>query len=214
MDENKKIYKKDCFFIGGSINSHVLHDIIKNGYDKSPTSIDEIQGYHIDKDLSGRRSQVYFNPTSKHLVINNRGTVDSSDVYTDLKLMLGYKSGKRFQHGKRITDEAIKKYDSDNVRVSLTGHSLGHAISKESNKNHKHEVIGINGAVSPVDLMTKQPKNETMIRSTLDPVSFLHTFSPYSSKKHTINIDTNSYNPFTNHNSDILKQLGDTEVGV
>jgi hypothetical protein len=129
--------------------------------------------------------------------------------------MFGDKSNKRFQHGKKITDQALKKYDTDNVTVA--GHSLGSAIAKESVKGMKNkpEVIGVNGAVVPSDIFNKQRKNETMVRSKYDPVSALHSLMPFKNKKRTLTIKPKNFNLLNEHSSDILDRIDpDTEIGV
>jgi hypothetical protein len=198
--------------VGGKINSKTLHKMIKNGYEDDPTNERYLDGYQIDKQLSGQRAQVYYHPETKHLVINHRGTKGVHDVMTDIGLMLGHKSGKRFQHGKKITDDAVKKYKTENV--TITGHSLGSKIAKESNRKHNKETVLVNPAVTPHDLLEKQKDNETVVRSKLDPISYLHNFNPMRNKAKTIDIDPQSYNPLEEHSSDILSRLGDTEIGT
>jgi len=53
-----------------------------------------------------------------------------------------------------------------------------------------------------------------IIRSKLDPISALHNFNPFRNEAKTIDIDAKSYNPLTEHSSDILERLGDVDVGV
>jgi predicted esterase YcpF (UPF0227 family) len=199
-------------YIGGKINTKTLQSMIKNGYSKKPQSVDKVDGYDLDKELSGTRAQVYHNKDTNHLVINHRGTKGLSDVMTDLQLMVGYKNGKRFQHGKKVTDDAIKKYDTDNITVS--GHSLGAQVAKEANKDHQKELISVNPAIVPNDLLNVQKKNETVIRSELDPISALHSISPFASKSRTINIKAKTMNPLTEHKSGVLDRITDENVGV
>lgn len=143
--------------------------MIENGYTEKPSNVENVDGCVLDKSLSGKRAQVYYHPRTKHLVVNHRGTKDMQDVMTDIGLMFGHKSGKRFQHGKKITDEAIKKYNTDNVSK----------IAKEANRPHRKETIAINPAYLPEDMLENQKDNEIVIRSTLDPISALHNFNPF-----------------------------------
>lgn len=198
--------------VGGKINTKTLHSLIKNGYNDKPKDITNIDGYILDQKLSGTRAQVYHNPNTNHLVVNHRGTKGLHDVMTDIGLMFGHKNNKRFKHGKKITDDAIKQYDTDNI--TITGHSLSGEIVRHNNKDSNHDVVVVNPAITPLDMFNKQKKNETVIRSTLDPISALHSLNPFASKKRTINITSKSYNPLTEHNSDILDRLGDCDVGV
>jgi len=201
-----------CDYVGGKINNKTLHKMIKNGYEDKPKDMDLVDGYVLDKSLSGTRAQVYYHPETKHLVINHRGTKGSKDVMTDIGLMFGNKSGKRFEHGKKITDEALKKYNTDNVTIS--GHSLGSEVARQASKNSNHDVVVVNPAVAPLDMFNRHKDNETVIRSTLDPISALHSFNPYRNEARTIDIDAKGYNPLSEHSSSILDRLGDTEVGI
>ena len=198
--------------VGGKINSRTLQSMIKNGYSDKPKDIKNIDGYVLDSGLSGTRAQVFHNPETNHLVVNHRGTKGLHDVMTDIGLMLGHKNNERFKHGKKITDEALGKYDTDNV--TITGHSLSGNIVRQNNNNDKHDIVVVNPAVTPYDLFKKQKKNETIIRSTFDPVSALHTWSPFASSKNTINIKAKSYSPLSEHSSDILERLDGADVGV
>lgn len=213
---NKKCPEKDDIvdfkYIGGKINSNTLHSLIKNGYSKKPNKINDIDGYVLDKSLSGTRTQVYHHPDTNHLIVNHRGTSGIHDLFTDIQLMMGNKNNARFQHGKKITDQALTKYDTDNV--SIVGHSLGSAIGKEANRDHNHETINVNPAITMADLFDKQNDNETIIRSSIDPISALHTLNPFSNKTRTIDTKAKSYNPVKEHNSDILLRLDNIDVGV
>lgn len=197
---------------GGRVNAKTLQSMISNGYEKKPQSKDKIDGYVLDKELSGTRAQVYHNPETDHLVINHRGTKGMQDVFTDIGLMFNHKSNKRFQHGKAVTDAALKKYDTENV--TLSGHSLAGVIAKEANKKHGKETITVNGAVTPYDMLSKQDNNTLVVRSKLDPISYLHSWSPFANKAQTIDIEAKSYNPFTEHSADVLDRLGNTDIGV
>lgn len=203
----------DCYVTGGKITASVLQSVIKNGYSKDPKNTNhDIDGYVIDKALSGQRVQVYHNPTKNHTIINHRGTKGIEDLITDMKLMLNNKNNNRLRYGKNITDQAIQKYaDSD---ITLTGHSLGSQIAKEANGKHDKELIQLNPAITPHDLLDKQKNNETIIRSSLDPISMLHTIQPFQNKHKTITIGAKTLNPLTEHSSKILDRLdGDTEIG-
>ena len=183
------------------LKMNTLHKMLDNSYEKG----EDTNGYILDKSLSGSRAQVYHHPETNHLVVSHRGTKGIHDINTDIKMMLGFKKNKRFNHGKKITDQAIDKYKTDNV--SIIGHSLGHAIAKESNKKHSKELITLNGAVVPSDMFDKQKDNEHIIRSKYDPVSALHTLNPYKNKSTTYTIDSKTINPLVEHSTDILERV-------
>jgi predicted esterase YcpF (UPF0227 family) len=191
------------FIVGGKIKNSTFKSVLQNGYEKKPK--DNVEGYKLDKKLSGQRAQVYYNPETNHTIVNHRGTKGIHDMYTDVKLMLGYKDNKRFKHGKEITDKALAKYnDSD---VTITGHSLGHAIAKESNIKHKKELVTLNGAVTPKDMFSKQHDNEYVIRTEYDPVSALHGLNPMQNNKNTTTIKSDSLNLLNEHKTDTLDRL-------
>lgn len=204
--QNQVHYK----IIGGKISAVTLKGMIQNGYKKKPQNHDNIDGYVLDKSLSGQRAQVYYHPETKHLVVNHRGTKGLNDVMTDIQLMFGMQNNKRFNHGKKITDEAIKRYDTDNI--SIVGHSLGSAVAKEANKKHNKETILVNPAVTHHNILDKKDDKETTIRSEYDPVSFMHNFK--LNKNNTINVNPKSLNLLKEHNSDVLDRLGDIDVGM
>jgi hypothetical protein len=60
------------------------------------------------------------------------------------------------------------------------------------------EVINVNPAI----LGEKQRENETVVRSSFDPVSI---FQPKSDRN--VTIKAKSYNPFTEHSGNILGRL-------
>jgi predicted esterase YcpF (UPF0227 family) len=199
----KKHYNHIIFGGAMGLTMPTLHKMFGNSYAKGKDQSHAINGYEMDKSLSGQRAQVYHNKDTNHLVVAHRGTSGMHDVHTDIKLMLGMKKNKRFQHGKDITDKAIAKYNTGNV--SVIGHSLGSAIATESNKKHKHETIGLNGAVVPVDILNKQRNNEHMIRSKYDAVSALHILQPFKNKSSTHTLDNNYINPLKAHSTHVLE---------
>jgi len=188
---------------GKGLSISTLKNVIKNGYAKKKD--DNIDGYKLDDSLSGNRVTVLHNPDTNHTIVNHKGTASLNDWWTDLKLgLFNDKSGARFQHSKKIQKEAEDKYKDS--KFTVTGHSLGSKLAQEANTNN-HEFIGVNGAYTPYDLFNKKKDNETHIRSSLDPVSY---FDP----KNDITIKSKTYNPLTEHSSDILSRLDpNTYVG-
>jgi hypothetical protein len=199
-------------YTGGKINTRTLKSMISNGYTKNPKAQNNIDGYILDPELSGTRSQVYYNPETDHLVVNTRGTKGVQDWITDARLMMNDKSSNRFKHSKKVIDDAIRKYPTDNT--TLTGHSLGSKLTQEANKQHNAEEILVNPAVTPYDMFDKQKQNSTVVRSSLDPISALHSLSPFKTKERTITIKPESYNLMKEHKSSVLDRLPEEEIGV
>ncbi len=130
---------------GKGLNVKTLQNIISNGYKKKKTN--NIDGYKLDNSLSGNRVQVLHNDDTNHTIVNHKGTGSLTDMWTDVKLALwNDKSGKRFDHSKKIQKEAEDKYKDSNFTV--TGHSLGSKLAQEANTNN-HELIALNGAYTP-----------------------------------------------------------------
>ena len=200
----------DYFVTGGKIKVKTLKGMLQNGYQKKPHS--NVDGYEIDKDLSGQRAQVYYNKDTNHAVISHRGTKGIHDMFTDVQLMFGHKKNKRFDHGRKVTDQAIKKYHDANVTV--VGHSLGASIAQEANKPHKKELVTLNGAVAPLDLLHKQQDHEFVVRTKHDPVSYLHSLNPKKNDKNTTTIKSKSLNLLNEHKTDVLDRLDENdEIG-
>ena len=192
--------KIDYICFGGKLNVKTLQQVIKNGYKKN--KVNELDGYRLDPQLSGSRAQVYHNEKNNKTIINHRGTQGINDLITDLKMSLGNTNNKRFNHGKNITDKAIEKYAGSDF--TITGHSLGAKIAKEANKAHNKDAILFNPVVLPND---KFDVTDTIVKSKLDPVSFL--YYPKSHQSKTIMINPKSFNLLKEHNSSILDRLDD-----
>lgn len=191
--------------VGGKIPVKSIKGILANGYNHDKEYVDD---YILDKELSGQRAQVYVNKNNNQVVINHRGTQGSSDILTDLGLLYNNKSNKRFNHSKKVTQDAKKKYGNDYKYVQM-GHSLGSALAKEANKDND-ELIGVNPAVTEI---SKQKPNETIIRSSYDPISILHSLNPFASKTKTINIPAKSLNLVDEHKVNVLDRL-DPELQI
>ena len=172
--------------------------MLKNSYENENKTI---ENYEYDPSLSKNKGQVYYNPNLDHLVITHRGTSGIHDVVTDLKMMLGNKNNNRFEIGKNITDNAINKYDTNNV--SIIGHSLGSSVAKESNRDYGHEYIGVNPAIVPADLFEGQHDHEHIFRNKYDVVSILHNLNPQKNSEQTYTIETGDpFNVLENHSID------------
>ena len=114
------------------MNSKTLKSFLNNSYENN--HLQNIDDYILDHSLSGKRAQVYSNPSGKSVVVH-RGTQGIHDLITDTGLVFGYKS-KRFDHAKKIQSLANQKYGKDNV--TTLGHSLGSVLAEDAvSKNQK-----------------------------------------------------------------------------
>lgn len=202
--------KKSCKFgthftvRGGGLPASTLKDILSNSYNAVPSDVGD---YRVDRSLSGQRAQVYHNPKNNHVIVAHRGTQGMHDWFTDMNYgMWGHgRNTTRFQHAKRIQEEAEKKYGTQNL--TTVGHSLGAAIAEDVGQG-KH-VITLN---KPSLLLTTPKHNARQydIRTSHDPVSALR---PLHAKNNLLTIPSRSQSLLTEHGTATLGRLGDQEVG-
>lgn len=174
---------------GGALGARNLQQMLVNTYDKKGKDID---GFQIDKGLSGKRTKVWNNPETNQTVVGHRGTSNIKNWGTDLAMGVGYENdGSRFQHAKKVQKKAEKKNGAENV--STIGHSLGGRLAEKYGKK-TNEVITVNKAVVPPTMFNKAPENQYDIRSSRDLVSALG-----KDHKNTSTIKAESFNPVAEH---------------
>ena len=156
--------------------SVALYDPIKVGYSDKKSQIESMKkyGYYRDGSLSNGNEQVYYNPSSKKLLVNVTGTHNITDIGTDAYLAVGkLKDTDRYKEAKQVLDKSKRKYGID---ATLTGHSLGSGIINGiSSKNDK--AIGLDGGFT---IGQKARSNVTNYRTQGDIVSL---FSPSKNSK-------------------------------
>lgn len=198
---NKAIEK-----VGGALRAEDLQHFVNASYDKNSQAPTDINGYVLDKDLSNGQAKVYHNPNTKHTVVANRGTQGTlQDWANNLAYTMGmYDQTGRYKNAVKTQDEAIKKYGKVDTNV---GHSQSGIITRKLNALGKTgEVINVN----PASLGEKQKENETVVKSTFDPVSI---FQPKNNRN--IFIKAKTYNPFTEHSGNILGRLNPSQyIGI
>jgi hypothetical protein len=191
---------------GGSLSAKDTKDFLNSSYSKE---LKDINGYKIDKSLSGQRVQVYHNPQNNKTVVVHRGTQSVQDWGTNLSMSLGHK-GKRFNHAKKIQKQAEDKYKNSDF-ITL-GHSQGAKWSEMlGNKNNNNEVITLNKPTLPIDLIQgkKVKKNQTDIKTSRDPVSILRGLQ--KGKKAKV-IKSKTFNPLKEHTVNVLDRLDENEM--
>ena len=124
---------------GSGLYGSVLRDFLSNSYKTNQKQ--SLDGYKRDESLSGRRAQVYYNPTNNQTIVTHRGTQGLQDWITDFKLAFFpsmYMQSTRFKHAKDIQNQAENKYGKENI--TTLGHSLGAKLSSDvggrSKKNY------------------------------------------------------------------------------
>jgi len=191
---------------GSGLYANILRDFLSNSYkSKQAESLD---GFKRDDSLSGQRVQVYHNPTNNQTIVTHRGTQGLHDWVTDAKLLFFpglYMQSTRYKHAKDIQDQAEKKYGKENIIT--TGHSLGAKLASDLGGNSK-EIITYNKPILPQEIFKQTKKNETSIRTKLDPVSILG-----ATNANIKQISTKTINPITAHNTDQLSEIKNEFVG-
>jgi len=186
---------------GGSLSSEDLEALLAKSYNSQNPS--DYKDFQVDKELSGQRVQVYHNPTTQQTIVAHRGTQSVPNWIENVAYAISNdKSGKAFQHSKKIQDQAYQKYGKENI--TTIGHSKGALHAQEYGKEGK-EVITLNKPVNITDaLFTRVPKSQTDIRTQYDPVSFLRPFQR-GNKAETIKSTTK--NPLEEHKTSVLGRL-------
>mgnify|MGYP000666159506 CR=1 FL=1 len=192
---------------GGKLAAHDMSDLLAASYDKK---IHDVGDFKIDRQLSGQRAQVYYNPKTGQAVVVHRGTAGMHDWITDARMLFGDKKSKRFKHGEKVQKEAEQKYGK-NI-VTTIGHSLGSSIAERVGQD-SHEVLTLNKPVTPKDLIKGKEVSDKQydVRTAYDPVSILR---PHQGGKEEQTIESITFNPLAEHKTDTLKRLDeDTLIG-
>lgn len=184
---------------GGSLSVHDIKQFIVESHKESPAPFGN---WIPDYELSNKYVQVYTNRNSKQVVVMHRGTRDFNDVITDVGLAFNHKKGHRFDVSQQIQQLAEQKYDPKNITV--LGYSLGALLAELNASPNVKEIITFNKALIPYDLDRELNNNQYDIRTENDLVSVLKKVKPH---KNDITIQSNSYNPFTEHHRDTLDRL-------
>jgi len=192
---------------GKGLYANVLRDFLSNGYKKDQAK--SLDGFQRDESLSGQRVQVYNKPDTKQTVVVHRGTQGFQDVLTDIKLAFHpslYMKSNRFQHAKAIQEQAENKYGKENV--TTVGHSLGAKLAADVGGKSK-EIITYNKPIIPQEILKQTRKNETSIRTKMDPVSILGSFNPNIKQ-----VSTKTMNPIAAHATTQLGEIKNEFVGA
>lgn len=167
----------------------------------------KIENYERNKQLSGKRAQVFYNPDTKKAVVVHRGTASATDwIKTNLPMALGYEGGNRFKHAQKIQKKAEKQYGSENT-ITM-GHSLGGRLAEKVGGNSS-QTITYNRAVTPRSLLTPTRKTQTNIRAKGDLVSALGTFQKKQGSEIQIN---KTKDPLTAHLLPRLNKIKNKEI--
>jgi hypothetical protein len=183
---------------GGAISGKELKKLTEASYKKNKEKPAKIGDLVLDKELSTRKAAVYYNPKTGDATVTHRGTTSTvSDWANNLALGVGlYKKTDRYKKGKETQQKVNAKYGKENVLT--TSHSQSGALAHELNKEGLvNKSVEVNPARLPFQ---KILKNETVVKSSLDPVS---VFVPKS--KNVKVIAARTYNPLAEHSAKIIR---------
>lgn len=187
---------------GGSLSSDEVKKFVQASYENNKGTTDKIGDYIRDNELSTAKAKVFFNPTTQKVVVANRGTKGTvSDWKNNLQYVRGkYDETDRMKQALDVQQKAIAKYGKVDYNV---GHSQSGIITRKLNeKGLTGQVVNVN----PASMFETQKKNEFVIRSKNDPVSFLHSINPFAKKENTTTIEGTT-NLLKEHSADILTRI-------
>lgn len=204
------MYICDKCLQGGALNASTLKSFLQSGYKMPAEQSKNVDGFIRDDALSGRRSQVYHNPTTGEAVISHRGTEGTGkDWLNNVAYATGlYKYTNRYKHAQDAQKKASEKYGNQNLNT--IGHSQGSAIAEMVGKNSKN-IITLDRPSNLSTLLTKSGKNHHDIRTNTDIVSAMNPLQRKTNK--TITIDAGTYNPLKAHDVGQLDKLGNKVIG-
>ena len=200
---------------GVGLKPNEIKSLLDASYQDKPSS--RIGEWELDEKLSTSTAVVYYNPITDEAVVAHRGTQGVTDWGNNIAYALGaYELTPRYREGKKVQDEAERKYGKKNI--STLGHSQGAVLARKLGTDTK-EVINVN----PAYMGEIPAKNEFNIRSSNDVVS--SAFAPISSarkvlfpkysKKRDIKVKAETLNPLTEHSYDILDRLDQNKtIGI
>jgi hypothetical protein len=171
-----------------------LKNFVEAGY-KKKKDVKNVSGYTLDEDLSTKRNKVYYDPNTGKAVHTIAGTDSLKDWSNNALIPLGlHQYSNRHKNSEKIQKKANEKYGKENV--DLVSHSQsGHIAENLANKNL---VGGKNTTLNPA-IIGSHNKNIKVVKSVLDPVSFLT-----KTTKNDVKIIPKTINPITEHSTNIL----------
>lgn len=172
--------------------------------DQRAESLLRERGYVKDKQLSGKRDQVFYNPETNRTFVTVRGTASVTDaLINDPAVAAGFlKSTTRYKHAQNTYDKAANKYSGSSITVG--GHSLGGAIASHLNTRSEDRVVTYNKASAPRFLIgeDRNAVNELHYRNPGDIISVFSAAAP-----RTVNVGAPHLNPLSSHSVDALEHL-------
>lgn len=140
----------------------------------------DIKGYDLDPENSTLKRAVYYNPSTNHYIVAQRGTKtdDVDDIKDDYAILHNkLNKSKRHQDELKWLREFSKEKD-----VTLTGHSLGSNHAKLLALETGLPMVGFSEGSAPTfeNIGTNAITNNSNIKNYkvgYDPISFMNPFS-------------------------------------
>ena len=179
-----------------------LNQLSKASYKKNK-EIQDIDGFKLDKKLSTSENKVFHNPDTGKTIVSNRGTIGTAKDWGNNAAYVTQQYGKttRFKHAEKVQKRALDKYGQVDGNI---GHSQGAVVARKMGKKGLTKAV-VN--INPATLGKREANNVTTIKSSRDLVSVLH-----KDDKNTRTIKAKTYNPLTEHSSEILDRQGESEL--
>jgi hypothetical protein len=92
---------------GGKIAVKDLGKLLNESYKSKNKTLDKINNYELDKELSTDKTKIYKDITTGEIKMVNRGTSDLRDVITDAKLLFGFKNNNRYNNCRQNDMESV-----------------------------------------------------------------------------------------------------------
>ncbi len=194
---------------GGSLKASDLRKLLESSYTSAP-----VDSWKMEKSMSSRNSKVFRNPSTGQVVVAHKGTQGTMDWGNNLVYAvtgeMGYKQTKRYKDALKVQKAAENAFGRD--MVTTIGHSQG-GLQAQMLGGDSKEIITVNKATRPGEAVygSSKKRNQTDVRTSIDPVSAFR--SPFASKKKQVTIDADTTDPVDAHSYKHLDKLGDTMIG-
>ena len=201
-------------------DANVYKKLSKLAYKKHAGEIEKQlggTGFQLDTSLSDREHKVFYNPSTKKVVVAYRGTDprDTSsilkDVRSDYHILIG-NEGKdsRFKRATKQFKSAMNKYEHQGYSFDTTGHSLGGSLATHVTKKFPkrvHENLSYSRGSGLLEPFRTRPQNTWDYSHAKDPISLGARLSKDAngSKEHSVVSHTKVRNMINAHDMERLQ---------
>lgn len=141
LKEAKKTYKKQVQSGDGPVEARVSSEVYKK-----PSERSHVGEYKYNVSLSNPEHGFWIG--SDRVIIAIRGTTNKSDVLSDTLIASGtLKLGQRYKKEKRYLKMIMRKFK--NLKVELSGHSLGGTLAMELGREFNLKSYVYNAGIGP-----------------------------------------------------------------